>query len=278
MSSDRRLPAELERQIFELAALTYGGHTNLLLVAHRVKIWMEFLLYRVLLIYRPGDESSRPPMARYRDLIHTKSPVFVHDHVRHLFFVGIQPAEELAKILSVCGATVNVALSIFTGPTAGILPLLGVLPLERFSAYLASLFTDPTGPDFTHPLFSKLTHLDIRDPYLQGRPDFTRIPNLTHLSLRRTTVSTTVSAAALAHCTSLQVLVILFHSQSALDQSASGFAEVATDPRFVMLVVDDYKADWEVGARGGEDYWVRAEEAIKRRSAAELLSNSIARD
>ncbi|KAJ7443680.1 hypothetical protein FB451DRAFT_1568594 [Mycena latifolia] len=268
MSSDRRLPAELERQIFELAALTHGEHTNLLLVAHRVKIWMELILYHILFIYRPGDESSRPPLARYRHLIHTKSPAFVHDHVRHLFFVGIQPTDELADILSVCGATVNVALSIFTGPTAGILPLLGVLPLERFSAYLASLFTDPTGPDFTHPLFSKLTHLDISDPYLQGRPDFARIPNLTHLSLRRTTVSTTVCAAALAHCTSLQVLVILFHSQSALDQSASGFAEVATDPRFVMLVVDDYKADWEAGARSGGDYWVRAEEAVKRRSAA----------
>ena len=39
-----------------------------------------------------------------------------------------------------------------------------------------------------------------------------------------------------------------------------------------MLVVRDYEADWAVGARGGEDYWARAERIIKIRIAGELTN------
>ncbi|KAJ7445039.1 hypothetical protein FB451DRAFT_1293179 [Mycena latifolia] len=274
MSNDPRLPPELERQIFELAAFIDPDHmTDLFLTAQRVKLWIEILLCRVLYVYGPEHDYPRPPSAaltRYRNLIHTKPASFFHDHVRHLFFVGIQSADEVARILSISDATVNIALSLFTGP-APILPLLGALPLQRFSAYLSHLFTTPSGPDFTHPLFAQMTHLDIRDPYFQGSPDFVLIPHLTHLSIRRTTVSTSVCGTILADCKSLKVLVILLNSQSALDATAPYFAEVAADPRFVMIAVADYEADWELGARGGEDYWARAEELVNRRGAVSAV-------
>ncbi|KAJ7679743.1 hypothetical protein B0H17DRAFT_1206391 [Mycena rosella] len=273
------LPADLERLIFELTATLYPEHMpDLLLIARRVKIWIEPLLYRVLFIYGPehqgglGDLHFRPrlhSLARYRNFIHTKPASFFHAHVRHVFFVGIRPADDITEILAVCGASVNIALSLVQ-MSAPVLPLLGALPLQRFSGYLSNIFTHLTGPDFTHPLFTQLTHLDIRDNYLDSWDhwaDLALVPHLSHLSLRRKRGphSGAMCGGVLAHCDGLKVLVIVFHSYSDLNESAPIFAEVAADRRFVMLVVADYKADWEEGARGGEDYWVRAEEAVKSR-------------
>jgi hypothetical protein len=45
----------------------------------------------------------------------------------------------------------------------------------------------------------------------------------------------------------------------------SGTLPPVVDPRVVELSITDYRADWECGARGGEDYWVRAELVIRGR-------------
>ncbi|KAK7022377.1 hypothetical protein R3P38DRAFT_2960760 [Favolaschia claudopus] len=44
-----RLPTELERLVFEYAAVNSSRIPTLLLVAHRVRVWLEPMLYDVLL-------------------------------------------------------------------------------------------------------------------------------------------------------------------------------------------------------------------------------------
>jgi hypothetical protein len=65
------------------------------------------------------------------------------------------------------------------------------------------------------------------------------------------------------------VLVSVWGNQATLEASASHFVDAAAVPRFVMLVVCDLAIDWDVGARGGEDFWVRADEIVKMRLAGE---------
>jgi hypothetical protein len=38
------------------------------------------------------------------------------------------------------------------------------------------------------------------------------------------------------------------------------------------MVVLDYKKDWETGARGGDDFWTRAEAFVARKRKGEIES------
>jgi hypothetical protein len=59
------------------------------------------------------------------------------------------------------------------------------------------------------------------------------------------------------HCPLLEIGVMLctplnYHEIPSRLNSSS-------DPRFVAMLLVDYEADWAHGARGGADYWARAE-------------------
>lgn len=64
------------------------------------------------------------------------------------------------RLLSVCDAMVN--LHLLSG-SRRLLPLLGALGLHRLSLTLHHLFPRPGGFDFSQPLFTKITHLDVSD-------------------------------------------------------------------------------------------------------------------
>ncbi|KAJ6623343.1 hypothetical protein B0H10DRAFT_809609 [Mycena sp. CBHHK59/15] len=193
---------------------------------------------------------------------------FFRTHVRDVLFVG-RP-NEAYKILSVCAATVNVLFSrVGVGSNLrGLQTCLGELPLQRFSGNLGQFFSQLPAPDFTHALFSHITHLDIAeegsDPTWAG---LALIPTLTHLSFRLSSFPRLNSRAILDNCSSVKVLVIVWPNQAYLNTYAPAFADVK-DRRFVMLLVPDYYVDWAIGARGGEDYWVRAEEIVQLRYEA----------
>jgi hypothetical protein len=42
------------------------------------------------------------------------------------------------------------------------------------------------------------------------------------------------------------------------------------DPRVVLVVVADRQADWETGARGGDDYWITAERLVEKHRAGDF--------
>ncbi|KAJ6596089.1 hypothetical protein B0H10DRAFT_2230579 [Mycena sp. CBHHK59/15] len=223
---------------------------GLLLVAHRVQIWIEPILYKVLLLYETGEARRFPQVhsSAPERLMNSRPASFFRTHVRDVLFVG-RP-NEAYKILSVCAATVNVLFS------------------RRFSGNLGQFFSQLPAPDFTHALFSHITHLDIAeegsDPTWAG---LALIPTLTHLSFRLSSFPRLNSRAILDNCSSVKVLVIVWPNQAYLNTYAPAFADVK-DRRFVMLLVPDYYVDWAIGARGGEDYWVRAEEIVQLRYEA----------
>lgn len=53
------------------------------------------------------------------------------------------------------------------------------------------------------------------------------------------------------------------------------YAAIATDLRFVVLLATHRILDWEKGARGGVDYWVRADELVRKRRSGETNSKSL---
>ncbi|KAJ7099826.1 hypothetical protein C8R44DRAFT_988622 [Mycena epipterygia] len=271
------LPAELERHIFELVAFHHPqSMAALLLVAHRVKIWIEPLLYRVLCICFDATRMSakkpvfQRPLAAILRMVRSR-PTLVRENVRHVCFwdYGVYQAGSVIEILTACDATVNLRLPATTlSPT--ILSLLGKLPLQRLSTSLQSLFSNEI--DFTHPLFAQITHLEMGD-FMVSREvaweKLAQIPELTHLSVSEYT-SIPICQAALAHCKSLAVLVLACGTEARLDACVPHCATLAVDPRFVMLVVTDYRHNWERGARGDEDHWSRAEALVRKRRAEEL--------
>ncbi|KAJ6545395.1 hypothetical protein B0H19DRAFT_1167567 [Mycena capillaripes] len=274
---DPNLPPELERQIFEIAALLYPEYIPaLILVAQRVKTWIEPMLYGVLYLCRTPDPEKpirQLPLATVRSLIESRPASFFHTHVRHirLFEFYDDVLDDIMKILAVCDATVNLQLLLASADS--LLPCLGALPLQRLAVNLRTLF--PSTIDFLHPVFAQITHLDLFDFEMNdvewgSWSALAKMPQLTHLSFLNNLVPNTLWKAALTHCKSLQVLAIMCSKKKDLDSYAPDGAELGSDPRFVMLVVADILVDWESGARGGQDHWVIADEFVCKRRAGEI--------
>ncbi|KAJ7909163.1 hypothetical protein B0H13DRAFT_1877920 [Mycena leptocephala] len=259
------LPTELERAIFELAAFFDPDSLPvLLLVAHRVKIW-----------YCPSSRLA-PGFQRLMD---RKPASFFHDYVRHIQ-IYISDTEEITKILSLCDATVSLALYAPDGPA--LLPPLSTLRVRRLNVWAQALFPDPTARDFSHPFFSQITHLFLLDSDRDGDwgtwSTLAQMPRLTHLSFYSSRIANSVCRGALEHCKALEVLAIWCVNQTKLETNIPRRAELAYDVRFVMVVVEGvekFLADWESGAQGGEDYWVRAEALVQKRRAGETDQHAL---
>jgi hypothetical protein len=167
--------------------------------------------------------------------------------------------EFIIDVLSMFDTVVDLVLL----GSRGLLPLLRGLPLQRLAVDLDELFAG-TPPRFTQPLLSHLTHLHLRDFNSRGWHTWwssrASIPQLTHLAFWGTHLPVIdVWQGALLQCPFLKVVVI-FSSRNYPNGTPP-----PVDPRVVELSITDYRADWECGARGGEDYWVRAELVIRGR-------------
>ncbi|KAJ6535555.1 hypothetical protein B0H19DRAFT_432820 [Mycena capillaripes] len=275
------LPAELERHIFEIeATLRPRSIPTLMLVAQRVKIWIEPLLYRVLSVgsvtCRWPRTTSQRPLDRFLHLLDSRPAAFFHDRVRHVSFLDYYgyDSKDLIKILSVCDRTVDLAMC-NVSESSELLPVLSALPLQRLLVHRAKLIAGPSLRAFTHPLFAQITHLKLLD-YSQNRddtwPGLALIPKLTHLAFNDIRVHASVCVRALADCKALEVLVLVCADTTALKIAASSRVKLARDPRFVMLVVEDDCVDWEEGARGGEDMWLKADALVLQRQTGKTAA------
>ncbi|KAJ6471659.1 hypothetical protein C8R47DRAFT_1222189 [Mycena vitilis] len=194
-------------------------------------------------------------------------PAVLHKHARHVAFVACEN-DTVSKVLSQCGAITNLVL-FFVGNSTH-LPRLEALPLRRLSVMLQLLF--PTGRNFTHPLFTNLTHLDIWTPTTdrgwEHWSGLALIPHLSHLSFHESeNITNMLCQRVLNHCRLLEVLVIIaqdFH----MDRQ-----DVAErDARLVVIYVPNFLGDWARGAEGDEDYWERAEVWVDIRKSDEMES------
>ncbi|KAJ7670042.1 hypothetical protein DFH06DRAFT_160064 [Mycena polygramma] len=263
------LPADLERQIFEVAALSWPCSIPMfMLVAGRVRIWVEPLLYRTLMVY--GSHGVMPDKFKgthpvgigisvLLPILHAKGPSFFNAAVRHRIwashYIG---ATDEADLLSACSNVENPWLSGISGATV---PQLN-MPLKRLHCRLKTLF-GPNPIDFAHQLFASLTHLEVYD--VPDRVDIevwaalTQLPHLTHLALNDA-VYLPMCIALLQASTSLQVLIFWLCN----GEMGKGLWENydGIDVRLVALLCPDCVEDWIMGALTGADYWSRAEDFI----------------
>ncbi|KAJ7100695.1 hypothetical protein B0H15DRAFT_943991 [Mycena belliarum] len=264
MATEHPLPTELEREIFETAALMHPPDSpSLLRVARRVHFWIEPFLYRVIRLDRlPVSEAVRQAMR-------AKPASFFRDSVRHLFLnPALWSADEVHALLRLCPRLESLyTLGEFSTPA--LLPALQGLPhLRRWGGPLDGLFGTHAAIDLAQPFFRRITHLDLFDAAHNGdvrlAAGLAALPALTHLCLNNT-VGAGFVRQVLADCARLRVLVHLwnpFLSGSAREIAAN---PPVPDARFVVGVFVNYWDDWEVGAHGGTDFWAAADAFVAQK-------------
>ncbi|KAJ7259208.1 hypothetical protein C8J57DRAFT_1515284 [Mycena rebaudengoi] len=237
-------PLELERDIFEIAATHWHPKTmpTLLVVARRVRQWIEPLLYRTLVMGREGCLLN--PTA----LLHIQPTTL--KHVQNLLVWNtLACRSDLLRVLPLCSGVQRLAF--FDIPNAPpVLPALEQMPLPvQYLSLIKTSALDLIDP--TRPLFRTLTHLDMIDGIVERPLDFNfaELPALTHLSM-------------------LHVLVSKIWIWTAW-YSGQAHQSTDVDPRFVMMFLRPFPNlwvdDWTVGATGGNDFWTRTELFIDKR-------------
>lgn len=231
---------------------------------------------------RSGDGRVVPPLyidSLPRDDVPNKARQLDIERLQHFgpwvhhILLQSRPVHEIAQVLTACPNVPDLALWIVHGDGAPLVPLLARLPLRRLSFDPRSFFdSDARAPDGSVPLgqapFDALTHLEVINvsaAWDQWR-QLALLPRLTHLVLGCGTPGEAPVERALAECAALEVLVLPYAGEVLLGDLAN-LAEVQKDPRVVLLHFSgEYLDDWEVGARGGEDFWITAEKRVEKAS------------
>ena len=218
---------------------------------------------------------NNPPRSNRRrkaDSLDIERLLYFGPWVHHIL-LHIRPVEEIAQILTACPNVHDLALWIIRGNGAHLLPILARLPLRRLSFDPSSFFcSSAEAPDCIVPLtqapFDALTHLEVIN--VSGGwnlwHELALLPRLTHLALEGSQIEEALIERALAECAALEVLVLPY----ADDLHAAGdelqMAEMQKDPRVVVLLYSNTGGcldEWEIGAGGGEDFWITAEERVR---------------
>ncbi|KAF7346316.1 hypothetical protein MSAN_01859200 [Mycena sanguinolenta] len=279
-------PLELEREIFEIVARSSTKLIPpLLRVARRVKVWIEPLLYPVIVFCDPLPGHVSFSFPGLLDTLSSQPPGFAAEHIRHLFlpYTVLERETRVARLLAICSGVqdlvlMNTPMPRDLGPFR--LGLLAKMPLTRLCVSAKNLFA-PGPVDFTHALFAHVTHLDLLDE-VRGSWDtrwagLALIPRLTHLAFEISMSGSwgweNVIYGALKHCPKLQVLALMWSPwlrdtmrQNQYEDKIGRLAD--SDPRFVIVLQASYTHDWEAGARGGIDAWSRAEQLVGQSAAA----------
>ncbi|KAJ7051530.1 hypothetical protein C8F01DRAFT_1376846 [Mycena amicta] len=289
LASQPKLPPELECHIFQLAALLNPELVPaLLVVAWRVKEWIEPLLYNTLILQTEITRGIANVRTFTMDLItgtQAKSPVFLRKNVINcmLFIVD---AKEARSILSVLQRVENLFISIsgeLSDAQHPVPPEILNLPLKQLYTGIQDIVTLERLDPLAYPCFRNLTHFELftnpsawgRDiaPWPQSPAEpptswafLTRLPSLTHLALNNG-CHADVSEVLLSHCVSLRALLLITSGWSV---PHPGFVP---DSRFVVMFpmsINGYLKDWKDGAFTGNDYWSRVDRFIARRLLGEI--------
>ncbi|KAJ7938442.1 hypothetical protein B0H13DRAFT_2648817 [Mycena leptocephala] len=260
MALDRTLqppifPVELEREIFEMTAYSRPlSIPTLMLVTSRVKLWVEPLLYQIIASDGPDSTTvAGHPNLRWPTvvvLMQSKPPSFFHNSIRHLLLCDVQ-VKQSEFLLNNCHRVEN--LFILSRQLASSLSAIGSLPLKRLYCHLTKLFGSAVQIDFTHRIFSQITHLQLFD-YVDSVDIWSGlalIPHLTHIALFPGSYFIPLCLQLLNTCTSLRVIVIIEVVHGVPHDVR--LQQLAEDDRFVCIraVLMGFEANWYVGAHTG---------------------------
>ncbi|KAJ7087515.1 hypothetical protein C8R44DRAFT_650122 [Mycena epipterygia] len=259
-------PPELERQISEIAALLRPvGIPKLMLVAWRVKEWVEPLLYRIIALEWPDRLPMLPAItSEFLSSAMKSRPSFFQPAIRHLMMTRVNTTT-FESVLSVCTGVDNLWTNYDLTEWR---LLIEPLRLKHLYAQVLPILRTLTP---LHPFFSQITHLELMDALdvldardLETWSELYLIPQLTHLSFNFG-VFLPLCSELLETCKSLAVLVFL----GSLPDPSS-VTELSRDFRFVAMYCEYYHLDWQMGAYAGVDYWSRAESFIAKRRSGEI--------
>ncbi|KAJ7670112.1 hypothetical protein DFH06DRAFT_1125507 [Mycena polygramma] len=141
-----------------------------------------------------------------------------------------------------------------------------------------SFLTGCTPAELNRSLLQSVTHLELfsGDTQIQSAwqhwCDLASLPALTHLGLSPP-IARGILPEVLAECPRLLILVVTSYYSR---QDAVEFSQnlAVTDPRVAVVDVGaTWELDWENGARGGADFWVRVERFLARKQAGEIAKD-----
>ncbi|KAJ7182350.1 hypothetical protein C8R43DRAFT_1228808 [Mycena crocata] len=242
------LPVELEREIFEMTAQSDSRPMSILtlmLVASRVKAWVEPLLYRTIIVslYDTSTVNKYPTPRRkaYIPFFRSKFGTSFLISIRHLFLHHSDNCAVISDanwLLKSCSRAEDLVINL---PERYLeLNAVSIPSLKRLSCDTILLFS--TSIDFTVS-FPNITHLtlfgDISTIGLCDR--LSALPRLSHLDLTDLDNDfdvTPLLRRCLNTCKSLLVLV-LSDPIAYIDRT-----ELAQDYRFVQMDCVDYAKDW----------------------------------
>ncbi|KAJ7108967.1 hypothetical protein C8R43DRAFT_1139771 [Mycena crocata] len=257
------LPLELERYIFEILAVSRPTSIpTLMLVAARVKEWLEPLLYRTLIIgCVPLKEFPRCNAQRLLAM----EPAPMLDFVRNIVVQSLSHYD-IELLLAACPNVVNVNFQEVLSPAC--LGVLGRLPLRNLHLAIDD-FDDMTKLEpLRNSCFTSITHLELFGiPLYMSHEDtaacerVAALPQLTHLAFDGI-LPASLSADLLDTCKALRALVAF--------RDATDLVTGIDDPRFVVMPLENYAADWQRGIRWGQDFWAQADTFIAKRISGRL--------
>ncbi|KAJ6580836.1 hypothetical protein B0H19DRAFT_1251122 [Mycena capillaripes] len=279
------LPPEIEREIFEITARFPGNAVKLAVVARRTQIWCDpplpskpspgsplkpqFRLER--LIYETVTLSDQQLCNKFLRTLDSRPIQFFAENVKSLCVpADIEPVGA-ERVLKACQGVTNLALWL-PFHDAPLFPLVSSLQPTHLSINLYALFGMPCKPDFKHPFFSKVTHLEFVDwlnwvTYLQIDHLF---PNLTHFAVDfdlDVEGSTARLRDILASCRSLVVCVALVSSDESMIVASYQLASIE-DRRLVILSESDVIENWEASLRGTDaSVWSFAEGIVAAKTS-----------
>ncbi|KAJ7913115.1 hypothetical protein B0H13DRAFT_1874182 [Mycena leptocephala] len=244
-----RLPPELERKIFQLAAPMH----------HRKAITMLFLVARRVFTCKTPQAGAfavqRPQTprreARAGNGLGTPSKI--------CFFFGVDLERDL------------------------ILPVVVNTHIKRLTMDIEVLFWDDnqnkSAVDLKRPASSSITHLAHLEPCLgvnapRWLTTLSDLPALTHAAFN-TPADSWLLQEILAASPRIQVLIIAFDAADI--RNARSYAEKIdfTHANLLVAIYNVYEDDWCSGQWGDEDIWVRAEEFLDRRRGGEISGDPV---
>ncbi|KAF8177045.1 hypothetical protein K438DRAFT_1939125 [Mycena galopus ATCC 62051] len=271
------LPPELEREVFEICAVFRPVTIpKLMLVAHRVKEWVEPLLYRTICLGpKPPPGFPKFLMEIIMPAIRRKPSSFFETAVRHLMIDYYQDRDEVDKILDVCTGVQHLSIDVAEAPDSWLDRIVS-FPLERLQLHSCEsrALMRVLAPE--HTLCRRLTHLEIRgfiaDDAHAVCDALIALPHLSHLAFGDNQFVHSCPQL-LESCKRLRALVC--RALYDVEEIQTHRAVLERDARFVQFSWEFSQAnegvvDWYIGAQGGVDSWIQIERFIAKRRSREI--------
>ncbi|KAJ7171311.1 hypothetical protein C8R46DRAFT_183995 [Mycena filopes] len=272
-----QLPPDLERLIFELVALSHPTSIpTLMLVAWRIKSWLEPSLYRVLCVTTQKGRDSFPaiPVEVLLRALEARPPTPLMAGVEHLFFhrtpSRYSPSATLNALLTACPRITTLSSLVGYGVSPDALGSLR--NLRRLAINVRDLFS-PDAVDFAHPLFRNITHLELFDVLGQEESEaayssyatMATLPNLSHVAFNGPWLCRAMELLFQAHRGErLSCFVFLSSRETPWGPHL---------PQFVHIHQTDFLGDWLGGVDKGEDQWALAERFIAKKRAGTVADS-----